>query len=108
MPAIPIVEGMLDGDIGAIFCGLVPFFPCGLVDHTRLHTPRQNVEEPRRAEKSEPISIGKSRPRKRKNRPNRTRRRGAHDTKPRQPPPCAAVGLPNSRSEFAPKEWPRV
>ena len=26
MPAIPIVEGMLDGDIGAIFCGLVPFF----------------------------------------------------------------------------------
>ena len=26
MPAIPIIEGMLDGDIGAIFCGLVPFF----------------------------------------------------------------------------------
>ena len=25
MPAIPIVEGILDGDIGAIFCGLVPF-----------------------------------------------------------------------------------
>ena len=25
MPAIPIVEGMLDGDIGGIFCGLVPF-----------------------------------------------------------------------------------
>jgi len=25
MPAIPIVEGMLEGDIGAIFCGLVPF-----------------------------------------------------------------------------------
>lgn len=26
MPAIPIVEGILDGNIGAIFCGCGPFF----------------------------------------------------------------------------------
>ena len=26
MPAIPIVEGILDGDIGAIFCGFGPLF----------------------------------------------------------------------------------
>ena len=42
------------------------------------------------------------------NRANRTRRRGAHDKKPRQPTPCAVVGLPKKRGELGPKKRPRV